>query len=83
MELFGITITEYVGYLASIMVLISFTMKDVKKLRTVNMIGCLLFVAYGFLMPTLRIGLPIIITNVAIFCINFYYSFLKTKEVKA
>lgn len=83
MELLGITLTEYVGYLASIMVLISFTMKDVKKLRVVNMIGCLLFVAYGFLMPTLRIGLPIIITNIAIFCINFYYSFLKKAEVKA
>ncbi|MEJ6791823.1 MAG: uroporphyrinogen decarboxylase [Lacinutrix sp.] len=83
MELFGITLTEYVGYAASIMVLISFTMKDVKKLRTLNMIACLLFVAYGFLMPTLRIGLPIIITNVAIFCINFYYSFLKKTQIKA
>ncbi|WAC03351.1 uroporphyrinogen decarboxylase [Lacinutrix neustonica] len=77
MELFGITITEYVGYLASIMVLLSFTMKDVNKLRTVNMIGCLLFVAYGFLMPTIRVGLPIIITNIAIFCVNFYFSFIK------
>ena len=82
MELLGITLTEYVGYSASIMVLISFTMKDVKKLRTVNMIGCLLFVTYGFLMPTLRIGLPIIVTNIAIFCVNFYYSFLKKTEVK-
>lgn len=77
MELFGITVTEYVGYLASIMVLLSFTMKDVKKLRIVNMIGCLLFVAYGFLMPTIRIGFPIIITNIAIFCVNFYFSFIK------
>jgi hypothetical protein len=83
MELFGITLTEFVGYLASIMVLISFTMKDVKKLRTVNMMGCLLFVVYGFLMPTLRIGLPIIITNIAIFCINFYYSYLKKSQIEA
>ncbi|WP_044403460.1 hypothetical protein [Lacinutrix sp. Hel_I_90] len=81
MELFGITVTEYVGYLASIMVLLSFTMKDVKKLRIVNMIGCLLFVAYGFLMPTIRIGLPIIITNIAIFCVNFYFSFIKKTPV--
>ena len=50
MELFGITITEYIGYLASFMVLLSFTMKDVKKLRMVNMAGCILFVVYGFLM---------------------------------
>ncbi len=77
MEIFGITITEYVGYLASIMVLVSFTMKDVKKLRALNIMGCLLFVAYGFLMPTLRIGLPIIITNISIFGINLYYIFKK------
>ena len=73
MELFGITGTEYVGYLASFMVLLSFTMKDVKKLRMVNMTGCVLFIIYGFLMPTLRIGLPIIIANVAILAVNIYY----------
>ncbi|WP_316930917.1 uroporphyrinogen decarboxylase [Lacinutrix jangbogonensis] len=83
MDLFGITITEYVGYLASVTVLTSFIMKDVKRLRTINMIGCLLFVTYGFLMPTLRTALPIILTNIAIFCINFYYSFLKKTEVEA
>ncbi|RAJ13410.1 uroporphyrinogen decarboxylase [Olleya aquimaris] len=77
MELFGITLTEYIGYLASLFVLLSFTMKDIKKLRVVNMIGCLLFVAYGFLMPSLRVGFPIILTNVAICCVNFYYLFLK------
>ncbi len=77
MELFGITGTEYIGYLASLMVLISFTMKNVKTLRLVNMTGCILFVIYGFLMPTLRIGLPIIIANIAIFSVNLYYLFLK------
>ncbi|MCA0151633.1 uroporphyrinogen decarboxylase [Winogradskyella sp. 2Y89] len=73
MELFGITGTEYIGYLASFMVLLSFTMKEVKKLRIVNMTGCVLFVLYGFLMPSLRIGLPIIIANAAILSVNIYY----------
>lgn len=73
MELFGITGTEYIGYLASLMVLLSFTMKDVKKLRMVNMTGCVLFVVYGFLMPTLRVGLPIIIANAAILGVNMFY----------
>ncbi|WP_299890737.1 uroporphyrinogen decarboxylase [uncultured Lacinutrix sp.] len=77
MELFGITGTEYIGYLASFMVLLSFTMKDVKKLRLVNMTGCILFIIYGFLMPTLRIGLPIIIANAAILLVNLYYLFFK------
>lgn len=73
MELFGITGTEYIGYLASLMVLISFTMKDVNKLRLVNMTGCILFIIYGFLMPTLRVGLPIIIANAAILGVNIFY----------
>ena len=72
----GITVVEIVGYLASVVVLCSFVMKDVKKLRRVNMVGCLLFVIYGFMMPTIRIALPIIITNAAIMGINVYYSFI-------
>jgi hypothetical protein len=75
-----LTLVEVVGYLASIVVLCSFTMKDVKKLRRVNMVGCLLFVIYGFMMPTIRIGLPIIITNAAIMGINIYYSFIAKKS---
>ena len=81
MELFGITGTEYIGYLASFMVLLSFTMKDIKKLRFVNMTGCILFIIYGFLMPTLRIGLPIIIANAAILCVNLYYLIIKSRPV--
>ena len=79
MELFGITGMEYIGYLASFMVLLSFTMKDVRKLRIVNMSGCILFILYGFLLPTIRIGLPIIIANAAIFSVNSYY-LLKKKR---
>lgn len=77
---FGITGTELVGYLASLAVLVSFTMKDVSKLRMINGVGCLLFVVYGFLMPTLRVGLPIIITNLAILGINIYYLFLRKNQ---
>jgi hypothetical protein len=73
MEILGITILEWVGYLASLAVLISFTMKDLKKLRMINAVGCLLFVLYGFLIPSLRVGLPIIITNFAILGINIYH----------
>ncbi|WP_243472621.1 uroporphyrinogen decarboxylase [Winogradskyella sp. MH6] len=82
MELFGITITEYIGYLASFMVLLSFTMKDVKKLRMVNMAGCILFVVYGFLMPTLRVGLPIIIANAAILGVNMFYLVKAKSKIK-
>ncbi|MFP2996385.1 uroporphyrinogen decarboxylase [Spongiivirga sp. MCCC 1A20706] len=69
------TLTEWVGYGASAGVLASFLMKDIRKLRMVNSIGCGLFVAYGFLLNSW----PVIITNVAILAINFYYLFLKRK----
>ena len=74
MELFGIEITEWVGYAAMLALLISFMMKDVRKLRSINSIGAILFVIYGFM---LDISWPIIITNIAILCLNIYYLFIK------
>ncbi|MFK2819729.1 uroporphyrinogen decarboxylase [Flavobacteriaceae sp. LMIT009] len=74
MELFGIEITEWVGYAAMLALLISFMMKDVRKLRSINSIGAILFVIYGFM---LDISWPIVITNVAILCLNIYYLFIK------
>ena len=74
MELFGIEITEWVGYAAMLALLISFMMKDVKKLRIINSVGCGLFVVYGIMLAT---SWPIVITNSAIICINFYYLFIK------
>ncbi len=74
MEYFGISLTEWVGYAASLGVLLSFLMKDITKLRIINSIGCFLFVVYGVM---LNMSLPIVITNVAILLINFYYLFLR------
>jgi hypothetical protein len=68
-----ITAVELVGYAASVAVAVSFVMKDMFKLRMVNIVGCALFVAYGLMLPTLRIGLPVILTNLAIICVNLYY----------
>lgn len=80
----GIYLSEWVGYAASLMVALSFVMKDITKLRIVNIIGCSLFIVYGLLMPTLRMGLPIIITNAAIVCVNvFYLSKAKNKDTAA
>ena len=67
----GISVTEWVGYLAMATLLISFTMKDIRKLRVVNSMGGFLFVIYGFMLqPT---SWPIIVTNGAIIGINIYY----------
>ncbi|UNY97258.1 uroporphyrinogen decarboxylase [Zhouia spongiae] len=76
MDISGIPFTEWVGYAASLGVLLSFLMKNIVTLRTVNMIGCALFVAYGFMLQT---SWPIIVTNLAIFVVNGFY-LLKLKK---
>ena len=70
--------TELLGYLASLVILISFLMKDIKKLRIINCVGCGLFVMYGVLL----FSIPLIITNVAIMVINIVYlvKMIKSKE---
>lgn len=72
----GITYTEWVGYLASLVLIISFMMKNVSTLRIVNSVGALLFVVYGIM---LTISWPIIITNSFILLLNVYYLTKKYK----
>lgn len=62
-------LTEYTGYLASLVVLLSFLMKNIRTLRWVNTAGCLLFIIYGFLLQSY----PVILTNAAIVVINVIY----------
>ena len=67
----GAPIFEWIGYLASAGVLLSFLMKKLQTLRVVNTVGCFLFVVYGLVLP--EISWPIIVTNVAIIGINAFY----------
>lgn len=73
----GISITEWVGYLASLLLIISFMMKDVMKLRLINSMGAIVFVIYGIMLNT---SYPIIITNVFILGANMYYLSKMKKE---
>ena len=68
--MFDISVTEWVGYLASLVLMISFLMKNIHTLRIINSIGALLFILYGFLLIT---SWPIIITNTFILGVNVYY----------
>ena len=65
-----ISITEWVGYLASIVLMVSFLMKNINTLRIINSMGCFLFVVYGFLLAT---SWPIIISNSFILGVNAFY----------
>ena len=71
-----ISITEWVGYLASLVLMVSFIMKNINALRIINSIGCFLFVVYGFMLAT---SWPIIITNVFILGVNIFYLTKKKK----
>lgn len=77
--LLGIPYTEWIGYLASAALIVSFMMKKVRTLRFINSIGAILFVIYGFL---LAISWPIIITNSFILGANIYYLYLKKEKKK-
>lgn len=68
--------TEQIGYLASIVLLISFMMGNLRTLRWINLLGCFLFILYGILIGKF----PIIITNVAIVLVNIYYLFFKRSK---
>jgi len=74
MEFLGISLTDWIGYLAMATLLVSFMMKNVTKLRIINSFGCAFFIVYGTLLAT---SWPIIITNSAIVCINLYYLLVK------
>jgi len=45
MEIFGIAAVEWMGYLASLFVLLSFFMRNIKALRLINTLGCLFLCA--------------------------------------
>ncbi|MDO5616011.1 MAG: uroporphyrinogen decarboxylase [Cruoricaptor ignavus] len=67
-------ITNYIGYAASVFIVLSFVLKDLKKIRLVNLIGCICFVIYGFFGE--QVLWPIIIPN-AILCFIQIYHLLK------
>lgn len=68
---------EIVGYSASAFIMGSFLIfNNIKLLRIINGIGCLLFVAYGFLIDSW----PIIIPNVFIFLVQVYYLLFKKQD---
>ncbi|GGD99129.1 uroporphyrinogen decarboxylase [Planktosalinus lacus] len=66
--------TELIGYLASLLLIISFLMRNIKTLRLINSLGCIAFIVYGFMLQT---SWPIIITNAFIVGANIYYLFIK------
>jgi len=68
-ELLTIPLIEWIGYIASALVLISLSLSSMVKLRTINLFGSAVFSFYGFAIGSLPVG----IMNLIIFFSNFYY----------
>lgn len=67
---------EVLGTIASIIVLISFLMKDEKGIRKVNIIGALVFVIYGIGISAFSVWF----LNGALFIIHIYKLIKMKKE---
>lgn len=65
----NINLVEGLGYLASVLVAISFLMKSINKLRFVNLIGSICFVIYAVAIN----AIPVALINLFTVCVNVYY----------
>ncbi|NME81667.1 YgjV family protein [Clostridium sp. SM-530-WT-3G] len=74
--MFNVPWIEYVGYAASILIGLSMFMKNIIKLRFINLIGSILFVFYGF---TIK-AYPVAIVNLIIVFVNIYYIYKLMQE---
>ncbi len=70
-------IATYIGYSASLFIVLSFILKDIRKIRIVNMIGCICFVIYGIFSGMLW---PVIIPNGLICFIQMYHLLVDKKS---
>jgi hypothetical protein len=66
---------DVLGWIATAVVVGSFAIQDVRKLRIINMIGSMLWIAYGFL----KQDNPIIFVNISIILMHTYW-FIKNKK---
>jgi hypothetical protein len=66
---------EALGWIATAVVVGSFAIQDVSRLRLINMVGSILWIAYGFL----KQDNPIIFVNISIILMHTYW-FIKNKK---
>ncbi|MCA9956393.1 MAG: YgjV family protein [Ardenticatenaceae bacterium] len=60
---------EMLGYLASLFVAISLMMRSLTKLRVINLVGSVLFIAYGLVIG----AYPVAVMNTFILLVNLYH----------
>ncbi|MEY3539206.1 MAG: hypothetical protein RL188_623 [Bacteroidota bacterium] len=67
--------TDALGWVATAVVVGSFAIQDVRKLRIANTMGSLLWIAYGFL----KQDNPVIFVNISIVLMHTYW-FIKNRK---
>ncbi len=69
---------EIVGYVGSVLVAVSLSMKNIRLLRQINFLGAFAFSLYGFLIG----AMPVFILNgyIAVIDVYYLYKIYKTKE---
>ena len=73
-----ISILEWIGYAASLLIAISISMSSIVKFRILNLIGALIFSLYGFLIGALPVGFMNL--YIAFMDLYFLVQIFKTKE---
>lgn len=69
LEVLSIPLIEWIGYFASLLVLISLSVSSMLRLRLINLFGAALFSFYGFYIGSYPVGLM----NMIIVVFNLYY----------
>lgn len=61
---------DFIGYLASVFVVLSFFIRsNIIHIRTINLVGCVLFVIYGILIKSI----PVVLPNGILIFVQLYY----------
>lgn len=72
------TLLDWIGYIASVLVLISLVMTSIVRLRWINLMGSAIFAVYGFLIHSIPTGF---MNTVIVFVnIHFLIKFYRSKE---
>lgn len=71
-------LAEIIGYCGSVLVAVSLMMSNLKLLRLINLIGALLFSAYGFMMG----AIPVFLLNAFIAIADIYYLYKLSNKME-
>lgn len=71
---------EVIGYFAMTFLVLSFIPKQIVRIRVINLIGCLFFVAYGLMLGP---AWPVAISNGFVAIIQIYHLIKMSKEKKS